>query len=150
VLNGQANYTAWYELLPSSSVILANLTISPEDTMVASIALSTTKAHQFNIQISDITKRQEFSTNIVYASTCSSVEWIVERPIINDQISTLADFGNMTFTGCSANINNVNDPIAGFSFSKLQMVDAKYVELTSVSPLTADGSSFTVSYLTSG
>ena len=85
--------------------------------------------------------------NVVYNSTRSSGEWIVERPTINNQISTLADFGNITFTDCHVNVNNATGPIAKFSFSKIQMANSQNTELTSVSALTADGSSFTVSYL---
>ena len=71
----------------------------------------------------------------------------MERPTINNQTSTLPDFGNITFTDCHVNVNNVTGLIATFSFSKIQMTNSQNAKLTSVSALTAGGSSFTVSYL---
>ena len=147
VINGQDVYTAWYELLPSFAVQLGTITVSPGDMMVASINLVNSVANQWNIQISDASTGQTFSRNVAYNSTRSSAEWIVERPTINSKISTLADFGNITFTDCHANINNVNGPIAKFSFSKIVMVNSQNTELSSPLALSADGSGFTVRYL---
>jgi len=147
VVNGQDTYTAWYEVLPSFAVRLTSIAVSPGDTMIASINLVNSDTNQWSLQISDATTVQAFSQNVVYNSTRSSGEWIVERPTINNQIGTLADFGNITFTDCHVNVNNATGPIAKFSFSKIQMANSKNTELTSVSALTAGGSSFTVSYL---
>ena len=60
--------------------------------MIASINLVNSDANQWSIQISDATTGQVFSRNVVYNSTRSSGEWIVERPTINNQTSTLARF----------------------------------------------------------
>jgi hypothetical protein len=147
VVNGQGIYTAWYELLPSFAVQLTSITVSAGDMMIASINLVHSDTNQWSIQISDATTGQTFSRNVVYNSTRSSGEWIMERPTINNQISTLADFGNITFTDCYVNVNNVTGPIAKFPFSKIQLVNSQNAELSSVSALTAGGSSFTVSYI---
>ncbi len=147
VVNGEDTYTAWYELLPSFAVRLTSIAVSPVDTMIASINLVNSDTNQWSIQISDATSGQAFSRNVVYNSTRSSGEWIVERPNINNQTSTLADFGNITFTGCHINVNNVTGSIAKFSSSKIEMANSKNAKLTSVSALTDKGSSFTVSYL---
>ena len=144
---GRSTYNAWYELLPSFAVQLTSIAVSPGDTMIASINLVNSNTNEWSIQISDATTGQAFSKNVVYNSTRSSGEWIVERPTINNQISTLADFGNITFTDCHINVNNVTGPIAKFSFSKIEMANSQNAELASVSDLTAGGSSFTVSYL---
>ena len=147
VVNGEDTYTAWYELLPSFAVRLTSITVSPGDTMIAAVNLVNSDINQWSIQISDATTGQAFSRNVVYNSTRSSGEWIVERPTINNQIGTLADFGNLTFTDCYVNVNNVTGPIAKFSFTKIQMTNSQNAKLTSVSALTAGESSFTVSYL---
>ncbi len=145
--NGQDTYAAWYELLPSFAVRLTGIAVSPGDTIIASINLVNSDTNQWSIQISDATTGQAFSQNVVYNSTRSSGEWIVERPTINNKIGTLADFGNITFTDCHVNVNNATGPIANFSFYKIQMANSQNAKLTSVSALTAGGSSFTVSYL---
>jgi len=147
VVNGEDTCTAWYELLPSFAVRLTSIAVSSGDTMIASINLVNSDTNGWSIQISDATTGQAFSQNVVYNSTRSSGEWIVERPTINNQIGTLADFGNITFTDCHVNVNNATGSIATFSFSKIQMTNSQNAKLTSVSALTAGGSSFTVSYL---
>ncbi len=147
VVNGQGTYSAWYELLPSFAVRLTSITVSPGDTMVASINLVNSATNEWSIQISDATTGRAFSNNVFYNSTRPSGEWIVERPTVNKQITALADFGNITFTGCHINVNYATGPIAKFSFTKIQMTNSQNAKLTSVSTLTASGSSFTVSYL---
>ena len=147
VVNGQDTYTAWYEVLPSFAVRLTSIAVSPGDTMIASINLVNSGTSQWSIQISDATTGQASSQNVVYNSARSSGEWIVERPTVNNKVGTLADFGNITFTDCHVNVNNATGPIADFSFYKIQMANSQNAELTSVSALTAGGSSFTVSYI---
>ena len=145
-LGGQENYYVWYELLPDFAVRVTDIAVSPEDTIVASITLINSDTNQWNIQISDVTNGQAFSSNVIYNSTRSSGEWILERPNVNNQISTLSDFGNITFRDCYININHLTGTIAKFPFSKIQMRNSQIAQLTSVSTLSADGSSFTVSY----
>ncbi len=84
---GQETYNAWYELLPDFSVTINGLTISPGDTIVASLTLTNAKANIWNIELSDSTNGQTFNLNVNYNSTLSSGEWILERPSINNQIS---------------------------------------------------------------
>src|SRR5208283_1777709 len=115
----------------------------------ASINLVNSNTNQWSILISDTTGGQTFSRNVVYNSTRSSGEWIVERPTVNKQISSLADFGNITFTNCHIDVSNVTGTITKFPFSKIEMANSQSVALTSVSDLTLDGSTFTVSYIAS-
>jgi autonomous glycyl radical cofactor GrcA len=145
-VNGQETYNAWYELLPSYAVRLTNMTIQPQDTIVASITLVNSATNEWNIQISDAANGQVFNHNFIYDSSRSSGEWIMERPTVNNQISALSDFGDLTFNGCYANVNNVVAPISELSFSRIEMTNNQYVALASVSNLGADGASFTVTY----
>ena len=147
MIHGRSTYTAWYELLPSFAVTLNSVTLSPGDTVVASINLVNSSTNLWSIQISDATTGHAFSQNVVYNSTRSSGEWIVERPTINNQIVTLADFGNVTFSGCHINLSTVTGSITKFSFSKIQMANSQNANLASVTALTASGSSFTISYV---
>jgi len=147
VVSGQATYYVWYELLPSFSVRLNDIAVFPGDTMIASIILLNSDSNSWSLKINDETTGQDFSKNVVYNSTRSSSEWIVERPTIINQTSVLADFGSVTFTGCHINVSQIEGPIKNFEFTKTQMVNSKYAQLTSVSDLAGDGSSFTVSYL---
>jgi hypothetical protein len=147
VTNGQDSYYAWYELLPSFAVRLNNITVSPGDTMDASISLVDSATNHWSIKISDTTTGQAFSTMVVYNSTRSSAEWTLERPTITSKLTSLADFGNLTFTGCYLNANNISGSISKFYFSRLEMTNSQYVQLASVSSLLANGTSFVISYI---
>jgi hypothetical protein len=146
-INGRVFYYAWYELLPDYLVRIPNLRIRPGDTISASIGLISENANTWSIEISDVTRGQHFEKVVVYNSSRLSAEWIVERPKVNDTITTLADFGNVTFTECEAIIDGFTGAIGNFSYTQLLMVGADENHLVSVSSLDGDGSSFTVSYL---
>lgn len=98
------------------------------------------------MEINDVTKRESFSRVLVYDSAQLSAEWIVEKPTINGVLSPLADFGNVTFTDCSATLSNRTGTISDFSNIQFTMYNDDNVQLTDVSALNAEGSSFTVSY----
>jgi hypothetical protein len=84
-----------------------------------------------------------------------SAEWIIERPSVNNQIASLADFGNATLTNCTATIGSVTGGSSSFPAAEIVMysttaVGIPSVQLTDVSASSADGKGFTVNYLTSG
>lgn len=147
VFNGQGSYYAWYELLPAYAVTIKTILVSPGDIMVASLRLVDSNASLWNIQISDLTTGQYFGATVTYNSTGSSGEWIVERPTVNGNLTTLADFGNVTFTGSYLDANNILGPMKAFYFSRIEMTNSVDVQLTSASSLAAGGAGFTVSYI---
>jgi hypothetical protein len=115
--------------------------------MTAAINLVNSDTNQWNIQISDASTGQTFSRNVVYNSTRSSGEWIMERPTIDNQISTLADFGSVTFTGCYINGDKISGSTNKFEYSAIEMANAQTAQLASVSDLTDGGTGFTVTYI---
>ncbi|MCL5949423.1 MAG: G1 family endopeptidase [Candidatus Bathyarchaeota archaeon] len=147
VIGGQEIYVAWYEMLPNLSVTINGLKISPGDTIAASLTLVDSNANMWNIKLSDNTNGQTFSLDVNYKSSLSSGEWIMERPTVNKQISTLSDFGQVSFSSCYVNLNGIFGRIDNFTFSKIQMINQLTAPLASVSTLGEDGSSFTVSYV---
>jgi hypothetical protein len=149
VARGEESYFAWYELLPNFEVRLPRINVSPGDTMVASIDLINSKINHWRIQISNPRTGQDFIRDVVYNSTRSSGEWVLERPTVKNQTSVLADFGRVTFTDCYVQVNGVRGPITSFPCSQIQMANSQYVKLTKVSALSSGGSSFTVSYIAS-
>jgi hypothetical protein len=146
-INGRASYYAWYELLPDYLIRIPRLHVRAGDTITASISLVNENASTWSIEINDVTQGEHYKKEVVYNSSKLSAEWIVERPKVNDTISTLADFGNVTFTDCQATLNGVTDVIGNFSYAHLVMHEEEGASLVSVSSLNSDGSSFTVSYL---
>lgn len=149
-------YYAWYELLPNSSIPIPsrNITVSPGDQIVASIQLSNTTPNQWIINITDTTSVpiQTYQITVNYTSSQLTAEWIVERPVVSNVLSSLADFGNVTFTNCTATIGGSSGTITNSSWQAVTMYSktTPNVQLTDVSDLTPDGSEFTVNWLASG
>jgi hypothetical protein len=148
-VNGQEAYSVWYELLPNNSITITTMNIYPGDVISASISLQSSFTNEWIIQIYDKTNGQGFSQNFVYNSSQLSAEWILERPTVNNQLTTLADFGSVTFTEAYATINGNAGTIGSFPYSYVAMNNRQNVQLTSVSSLSMNGSSFTVTYQTS-
>ena len=147
VFDGKGDYYAWYELLPNFAVRIDTIPVSPGDIIVASLRLVDSNASRWNIQMSDLTTGQSFGTTVTYNSTGFSGEWILERPTVNNRLTTLADFGNVTFTGCYLDANSNSGPMKAFYFSRIEMTNSANVPLTSISSLVDGGSGFTVSYI---
>jgi len=144
---GQGTYSAWYELLSGSLVTIGSLSVLPGDGISASISLLDPFTSNWSIEIHDVTNGQSFQKNVGYASSMLSAEWIVERPTINNRVTTLADFGQVTFTGCTATISSTVGTVSSFPHIQVIMYNRQTTQLVSVSPLTSKGSSFSVNYL---
>ena len=149
VTNGQEYYYVWYEMLPDTAVRIDTMNVSPGDVITASIILINSNMNQWAIRIHDVTNNQGFYRTFIYNSSRLSAEWIVERPHVNNQISLLANFGTLTFTDAYAKVGNTVGAIANFSYSQITMTTDLSKQLTSVSSLGEDGTSFSVTYLTS-
>jgi hypothetical protein len=145
-VNGQASYSAWYELLPADAVTVDSLSVSPGDIITASISLVDPTTNTWSVEISDVTDGQSFKKSLVYDSSMLSAEWIVERPTVNNRIAALANFGQMTFTDCRATVNGKAGTIGSFPHSPIVMINRQNMELVTVSSLSSNGSSFTVNY----
>jgi hypothetical protein len=146
-IDGQATYSAWYELLPYDAVTIDSLKILAGDVITVSISLLNATKNTWSIEIHDNTNAQSFQKSVVYNSSMLSAEWMVERPTINNRFATLADFGSITFTGCTATIGSQSGTINSFPSTQVTMYNRQNIKLVSVSSLTSTGSSFTVSYL---
>ena len=148
--NGLETYTAWYELLPRGAVTIGSLSVSPGDGITASISLLDPTTDTWSIGINDVTEGQTFEKSFVYDSSMLSAEWIVERPTVNNRVGALADFGDLTFTGCTAITGGKVGTVSSFPSIEITMNNRQGVELVSVSPFASPNSSFTASYLANG
>ena len=99
------------------------------------------------ITLSDETKGQSFSENVVHIASPLSAEWIVERPTVAGQTRVLADFGQVTFTDCTTPLNGKVGTISSFPTNQITMASSQNLGLADMSDLSGDGSSFTVRYL---
>ncbi len=156
VVGGHAEYSVWYEMYPAGSMTIKTMSVSPGDSISASVQYLTsgTNSGKFELTITDTSQKNDSFTTYQSASGAqrSSAEWIIEAPSSNSGVLPLADFGSVTFTGATATINGVTGPIdgSGWQETAINMVDRSATE-TSTSALTdANGaSSFTETDLTS-
>lgn len=139
--------SAWYELLPNDSITITTIDVRAGDEITASISLINSTANIWSIEITDVTSVQSFQTNVVYNSSRLSAEWIVERPIVNSLLGTLADFGSITFTNSTIKTETSAGTIGDFPFVRFIMQNSQNKQLVTVSSLSSNGSSFTVTYL---
>ncbi len=145
-VNGREFYSAWYEILPDQAIRIEEMSISPGDLISASIELTNLQTHEWKIEIKDITTNQEFSINLIYNSSKVTAEWIVERPLVNNQKSSLANFGTLSFNDCYATINENTSPIGNYPHSQVTMTNDLSLQLASVSSLNEDQTGFIVHY----
>jgi hypothetical protein len=147
--NGAGAYSAWYELLPGDAVKIRTISVSPRDKITASINLFDSNQSIWTIRIKDTNNGQTFTEKFSYDSSRLSAEWIVERPTVGHSVGALANFGTITFTNSTANMTAASQPIESFPNTRVVMYNRQNKPLVTVSSLSADGSSFNVSYLSS-
>lgn len=153
IINGKATYYAWYEMYPKWSVTITSLTISPGDSVSASV--NYVGNNKFTLQISNDTTGKSFSIDQTARNTKrSSAEWIVEAPSSWTGVLPLANFNKATITNASATINGSTGPIANsplWQNAAINMVTSSGALKASTSNLDpTTGSSFTVTFVSSG
>jgi hypothetical protein len=176
---GVPAYSAWYEFYPAGMVIIPD-TVKAGDVISASVTYTGTSAttgffgssgffardprgrstSTFTVTITDITGGWTYSaTGTVRNAARSSAEWIAEAPSSYSGVLPLANFGTVSFgsdstgvTGtCYATVNGVTGSIASFSSNvAITMVNSKGVTKASPSLLSADGTSFSVTWASAG
>jgi hypothetical protein len=148
-INGHVTYAVWYEMLPQSAIRIRSMSISPGDKMTATIQLINETTNQWQLKITDLTTKHTFQNTFTYNSSRLSAEWIVERPKVDKEFTTLIDFGKVTFTNCTTSFGSSIEALGSFPFSKEVMFTtiSQAGQLTEVSSLVDGGSEFTVSYV---
>jgi hypothetical protein len=148
-VNGKERLLAWYELLPDYAINIP-MNISKGDSMCASINLIDNSTGLWLMQLTNLSNGESFSKNVYYNSTLLSGEWIVERPTLNGQISNIANFGGVTFTEAYVNIDHTIVPLGKASFSQIHLTDHQNTQLTTVSQINPEGTSFSVQFIVNG
>ncbi len=171
-----ASYYAWWEMYPRASSTIRTMTISPDDTMIASVTYN--GGGSFTLSISDTTSGQSF-TNTVHApaggrgvAQRSSAEWIVERAatIFKGYLTILplatfvsTTFSDETFTIGSGAATTLQSATSTYSqctgtspetscFDQMTMVDldSSGVPYPLVTTSTVSSNQFSVSFLANG
>ena len=147
LVNGVAQYSAWFEMYPNAEVTIP-LAIHPGDKMSASVTYAN---DAFTLTIQDLSDSgtKALTVNAFAASAQrSSAEWIAESPSSNIGVLPLANFAALTFTNAQATISGVTGPINNSPWASevqaIRMVSTANTLETSPSALLAGGTSFSV------
>jgi hypothetical protein len=148
-----AYYYAWYEMYPQFSIPIG-MVVSPGDSMTASVTYE--GGANFRLSMQNITTGAIFSIDqtstfdqgqFASADLRTSAEWIAESPGIgaSGTISSLANFGTVTFSGASATLGTTDTgTISNFTNSAIQLASGVGGLGATPSPLNTDGNSFSV------
>lgn len=156
--SGRSSSTAWYETVPGPAYAIFK-TVRPGDTMSASV---TVRGGVVTLVLRNLTRGWTFDRSLRTAPIdVSSAEWIVEAPSECEgnwcQTLPLADFGSATFRSASAttvlgHTGTPSDPRWQLTKIRLRPAGRQFAVAGTLaagatpSPLSANGSSFDISY----
>jgi len=141
--SGIVTTSAFYELLPDFSQPVPGITVTPGDSMSASI--TQISSGQWSITITDNTNGQVYTNTFAYNSTLSSAEWIEEDPSFSAHRQIPFDnFGIATFSGSSTVMNGSSISLASSTAQPVTMVNRSGTPIAVPSAISGSGS-FTVS-----
>lgn len=101
--NGNAHYTAFWEVLPSIAQIIP-YPVAPNDQMHAKI--SQTQDHSWTITLRNITQNWKYTKETSYSGPRTSAEWIIEAPTVNGQVASFSNYGKTIFSDLRVNSMN--------------------------------------------
>lgn len=138
---GKAKYSAWYELIPETSVT-EPITVNPGDVIQCSITETT--SGEWTIVLTDTTDGQNFTENTAYSSSELTAEWIVETPVVvgtgGTGVAKLPDLGKVHFT--NAEVNGTNAGLV--PADAMQLINSKSKPISTPSNPNAKGNGFFV------
>lgn len=142
--NGQVSASAFYEMLPDVSRQVPGVTVSPNDSMSASV--TEISNGRWAITITDNTDGESGTINVSYASSLSSAEWIEEDPSYSFRLQIPFDnFHGASFTdGLTTLLGGTSVNIANSTSQPVTMVDGNGNNVAVPSVIGNDGASFTV------
>ena len=141
--DGTVTASAFFELLPDYSRPVPGVSVSPGDSMTASI--TRISGDQWNITITDNTNGQSNSQMVTYSSSLSSVEWIEEDPSYSDNNLIPFDYyGSTRFSNSSAATSSGAASISASGAQPIVLVNNAGQTLSIPSILTVGGGGFTV------
>jgi len=109
--SGAVSFDSWYEWYPDNAYDFTSFAVSAGDEIKVSIVSTSTKAG--TVTLNNLTTGKSASKTLSAPSTSATLcqkdaEWIVEDYESGSSLVSLADFGTVTFTGCSTNGAGLN------------------------------------------
>jgi hypothetical protein len=149
IINGDPTYYAWYEFYPKPFFTIDSVPVKPGDQISAEVKYDQDK---FIVSITDVTTGKSFSTSAkVNRAERNSAEWITEAPW-HAGVLPLANFGQVDFSSCYATISGSEGSIGSFgtAINPITMVSESGADKATPSSLSADGTSFSVTWNSAG
>lgn len=142
---GTAYYYTWWEMYPSNNLQAVGDTVSPGDSITASVVRTGTT---YSLQVTDSTHPADGFTKTERCTGCdnSSAEWIAEAPTSSSGIEPLADFHTWTLTQGAVESGSVSGSISSFPDDEITMIDSTGHVQAKPGALSPGGSSFTVTW----
>jgi hypothetical protein len=140
---GQAQFQTWIEMLPQASQQVP-VAVVPGDSVTVSIDEQGARSGNWQISITNNTSGQTYQTNVQYASSESSAEWVMEAPSGSKGVLPLDNFTSVSFTTASAIRNGQTVDLLQTGAQPITMLNANNQPLAVPSPIGSDGSSFSV------
>jgi hypothetical protein len=142
---GQVTTNAFYEILPSSSVTVYSITVSPGDSVSTSVV--ETSPSEWTITITDNTTAKTFTKTLFYTSTNSSAEWVEEDPsYTNGNMIPFDNFGTVDFSGISTTKSGSTDNLNTSNALPITMVNNANTPIATPSAIEGGGSSFSITH----
>ncbi|MCL5946519.1 MAG: G1 family endopeptidase, partial [Chloroflexi bacterium] len=141
---GVAQYSAWVEIFPGDPHTV-DLAIAPNDQISAEVRYL--GGQLFRLSLTDLTTGRSFAAGYnAPGANLSSAEWIVEAPLVNGTIATLATFSPITISGATVTADGQAGSITNphWGASQVEMDTPAGTPWARASRLDASGSSFTV------
>src|SRR5436190_6916166 len=122
--NGNASYSAWWEVIPGPGLTISNFNVSPGDHMHSDISEVVANSNVWKITLQDLTKGETFTQTVPYSSSHLTAEWIQETPLVfgtgGAGLAALPNLSTNSFFG--ARTNNAN---AGLKASEeIDLIDS--------------------------
>jgi hypothetical protein len=140
---GQAQFQTWIEMLPQASQQVP-VAVVPGDSVTVSIDEQGAGSGNWQISITNNTSGQTYQTNVQYASSESSAEWIQEAPAGSSGVLPLDFFNSVAFTAASATQDGQTVDLSQAGAQPITMLNANNQALAVPSTIASDGSSFSV------
>jgi hypothetical protein len=143
--HAKAYYYSWWEMYPSNAIQTVGTTVSPGDSISASVVRSGTS---YTLKVTDSAHPANSFTTTQTCSNCanSSAEWIAEAPSSGNKILPLANFGTWNESGATVKSGSTSGVISSFPDDELTMVNSSGQVKAQPGPLNSSGNGFTVTW----
>jgi hypothetical protein len=121
--NGNASYSAWWEVIPGPSLTISNMRVAAGDRMFASIGEVVPNSEVWTITIKDLTRNESYSVTVPYSSTYATAEWIEETPLIIGTGGGFAALPNLASPAFDLATTN-GKPASLQASEELQLIDS--------------------------